>query len=466
MSPTLTLMLQLFGVLLVGVSLAAAAHALLHKKDPRSALGWVALIIFSPVIGIVVYLLLGVNRVRRRAKRIREERGESESTGALIPGTLESLERSFTKGNRVECLLEGRDTLEAVSTLLRNAHHHICLSVYIFESKGVGEWLIAELGAAVRRGVHVRVLLDGIGSLYSGGGTRKALLAVGVEVGVFLRPTLLPPAWHINLRNHRKLLVADGERAIVGGTNVRNAYVVQDGHREPEATDVNFLIEGQVVKDIQDVFADDWFTATERVLNLAQPVHTPVGEPAAHSADARCRVTIDGPDNDVDLISLLYMAAISEAKHRVRIVTPYFLPPHELVACLQVAAIRGVCVEIVLPANNNLPFMNWATRNMLPQLLRYGVHVYYQQGPFDHSKLFVVDNDYALVGSANVDARSLRLNFEISVEIRSAAIGQTLNEHIDQCVSTSDALSMAELEARSLPVRIRDAMLWLLTPYL
>ncbi|MFK8029080.1 MAG: phospholipase D-like domain-containing protein [Gammaproteobacteria bacterium] len=458
-----THLLQIAGVLVLLASLGAAGHALLNKRDPRSALGWVAIILFSPVLGMGAYLIFGINRIRRRAQRIREERGRFDEQSSFIPGSIDSLKRGFTSGNHVECLLEGSATLGAVSRLVRNAESSIFLSVYIFESKGVGEWLITELGEAVTRGVDVRVLLDGVGALYSWGGTRKKLEAVGVKVGVFLKPRLIPPAWHINIRNHRKLLVADQREAIVGGTNVRNAYVPKPGRKEAEAKDVNFTISGPVVADIVLVFADDWLTATAETLT---PLDLSASASSLQVANAECRVTVDGPDNDIDLLSLIYQAAISGANRKVRIVTPYFLPPPELIAALQVASIRGVTVEIILPRVSNLPFVHWATRNMLLQLLRYGVNVYYQNGAFDHSKLFVVDESYGLVGSANVDARSLILNFEIGVEVQSQIVVEKLNEYVDGCVTRSELLKASELESRSLAIKLRDAACWLLTPYL
>ncbi len=460
--PDLTLILQVAGVLLVALSLVAAGHALLNKRDPRSALGWVALILFSPVIGIVAYFWLGVNRIRRRAQRLRKDRESPVQNLALVPGNIESLRRPFHADNHVECLLDGHSIIKSVREAVRGAQHRICLSVYIFESIGVGAWLIDELGNAAARGVKVRVLLDGVGALYSWGSTRKKLEKVGVKVGVFLKPRLIPPLLHINIRNHRKILVADSTVAIVGGTNVRNAYLLRPDKPDAAARDANFALRGPVVADVISVFADDWLSTTGENMEYDDWASGEVVLPP----NAQCRVTVDGPDNDMDLLSLAYQAAMGRATRRIRIVTPYFLPPHELMAAMQLASVRGIRVEVVLPGTSNLPFVHWATRNMLLQLMRYGVHVFYQKGSFDHSKLLVVDDNYCLIGSANVDARSLRLNFEIGVEIDSTEVVSELNSHIDGCVDRSLELTVEELEKRSIPVRLRDAFAWLFVPYL
>lgn len=457
-----TLMLQIAGAFLVLASFVAAGHALLNKRNPRAALGWVALILFSPVIGIFAYFWLGINRIRRRARRLREDREVLTDYSALVPGNIHSLRRPMLPDNYVECLLDGQSILRSVRETVRGAKRRICMSVYIFESIGVGAWLIDELGRAASRGVEVRVLLDGVGALYSWGSTRKKLEKVGVRVGVFLKPRLFPPLLHINLRNHRKILVADDELAIVGGTNVRNAYLLKPGQSEAAIRDMNFALRGPIVADVVRVFADDWLSTTKELMEIPDDAEYAGGS----QVNAACRVTVDGPDNDIDLLSLAYQAAVGRATRRVRILSPYFLPPQELLSALQLASVRGVDVQVILPGVNNLPFVHWATRNMLSQLMRYGVRVFYQRGSFDHSKLLVVDDAYCLVGSANVDARSLRLNFEIGVEIESSDVVRQLNAHVDRCVARSTEVDVGDLNGRSIPARLRDAFAWLFTPYL
>ncbi len=442
--------------MLLLATLVAAGHAVLNKRDPRAALGWAALIMLVPVIGVMAYLLLGINRTQRRARQQRAQQMAWADQSLLEPADIDSLRRPPQEGGHVKCFFDSREIVEVMRASVRRAKRQICLSVYIFESDGSGADFIHDLGEAVSRGVEVRVLLDGIGALYSRRNTRRELQRVGVQVGLFNPPRLIPPSWTLNLRNHRKMLLIDGELAYVGGTNLRNAYTAPEGR----IADMNFALSGPVVKDIYQVFASDWARVTGEQLQGVSAL------PATEPANARCRVLIDGPDNDVDLLSLAFQEAIGQAQHRVRLLTPYFLPPRDVLAALQLAAVRGATVQVLLPARNNLIFVHWATRHMLWELLRFDIEVYYQGEVFDHSKLLIVDDTHCLIGSPNVDARSLRLNFEVSVAIESRAVVAQLHRQVEQRLVGATRVTAAGLQARSLPARLRDAIAWLFSPYL
>ena len=179
-----------------------------------------------------------------------------------------------------------------------------------------------------------------------------------------------------------------------------------------------------------------------------------------------CRTLTDGPDEDLDRLTMLLSAAIASARDSIRIMTPYFLPPRELIGALQAAAVRGIDVHVVLPEKSNLRYVDWATRNMLWELLFRGVRVSLQPAPFNHGKLFVVDDFYSLVGSANWDPRSLRLNFELQVEAYDAQLAAGLSDHIDGLADAGRELCLEDVDGRSLSSRLRDAACWLFGPYL
>jgi cardiolipin synthase len=174
----------------------------------------------------------------------------------------------------------------------------------------------------------------------------------------------------------------------------------------------------------------------------------------------------DGPDEDLDQITMLLNATIAQSRDSVRVMTPYFLPPRELIASLQAANLRGVAVSLVLPAKNNLPFVHWATRNILGELLYHEIAVHYQPPPFAHSKLFVVDDCYTLVGSSNWDSRSLRLNFELQVEIFDEGLARSMSRHIDDAVRRGRRVTLEEVDGRGFLSRARDSFFWLFSPYL
>lgn len=448
----------LLAVAVMLLSIVSALHALLHKRDPRAALGWIVFCIAVPVVGAISYYLLGINRIKATASRLRRASGIDMESVSVTERAEHSRDDRIS-GNVVLPLFDGEAAYPAMLEAIRAASETVLLSQYIFEPQGIGGEFVDALGAAAHSGVNVHVLIDGVGDLYAWGSIVRILRKRGVDVVKFLPLRLLPPALHLNLRNHRKILAVDCSVAFVGGMNIRNACITTETAESPAIKDVNFALRGPIVADIESTFRDDWYFATGIHLTTTEPVVTLMG-------DAVCRLTIDGPDNATDILSLRIQAAISLAKWRVRLQTPYFLPTREIIGALQTAVLRGVEVEVVLPSRSNLPYVHWATRNMLWELLQYGVRVYYQAGSFDHSKLLIADDNYCLIGSANIDPRSLRLNFEIGVEVWSDALAASMNQHLDEILGRSSELTLTEADGRSLVVRIRDSAAWLISPYL
>jgi cardiolipin synthase len=278
-----------------------------------------------------------------------------------------------------------------------------------------------------------------------------------VRFASFVPPRLLPPSFSVNLRNHRKILAVDGRACFTGGINIRDRYLTTS--QERGIVDVHFEITGPVSAQIEAVFLGDWLFVT----GDARPVEPVATEEAG---TAICRAVVDGPDDDIDRLTELLVGAIGHARRRVAIMTPYFLPPRELIAPLQAAALAGVDVAVILPAKNNLPYVHRATRHMLWELLQRGVQIYYQPPPFVHSKLFYVDDDYAQIGSANLDPRSLRLNFELNVEVYDREAVAALAAHFEDTRRRSTRITQQEVDGRSLPTKLVDGVAWLFSPYL
>lgn len=437
--------------LATAVGLLAAGHALIYKRRPQAALGWIAVSLMVPFVGALLYYLFGINRVQARARHLRG--GTRTSTRAPV-----ETEPEWSHGNDVTALHCGEAAYPAMLDAIRNANRHVYLATYIFGTDGVGGELIDALADAARRGVDVRVLIDGVGELYTWPRAGPALRKRGVRVATFLPPRLIPPTLSINLRNHRKILVADGEVGFTGGMNIASRHLVADPARRHRVVDLHFRLVGPVVAELEKVFAADWMFATRESL----PEH----EPAPAAGTASCRVVADGPDDTTDRLLCLLLRSIASAQRRVAIMTPYFLPSPELIGVLQAAALRGLAVDVVLPGENNLPYVHWASRHMLWQLLAPGVRVYYQPPPFVHTKLLLVDDRHAVIGSWNIDPRSLRLNFELAVEIRDRTLVASLGDHFEAARSRSTPVTLDDVDGRSLPVRLRDGAAWLLSPYL
>jgi cardiolipin synthase A/B len=446
-------------------------HALTYKRDPRAAAGWVAVCIFVPFAGPLGYYVLGINRVRTRARSLKHsrvavayERGAPQAHPRVTHhDPLLAIGDKLTPfplrpGHAMTILSNGEQAYPAMLDAIDNARERLLLATYIFNVDSVGKRLIEALANAANRGVDVRVLVDGIGELYSRKRASRELRRHGVATARFLPPTLLPPSVHVNLRNHRKVMVVDGERAFVGGMNISEKHVAIDGVRDVD--DVHFEIRGPIAHDLERVALHDWAFATGTIADHVAPLRsTPCG-------DVACRVISDGPDEELDRLALTIQSVISAAERRVDIMTPYFLPSRELIAALLSAALRGVRVRIVLPERSNLLYVDWATRNFLGELLAFDIEIHYQPRPFCHSKLLGIDADYYLVGSANLDPRSLRLNFEVGVEVWSGSLCTELARYYDGVVARSRRIDSDAMDRRPLPHRIRDSAAALLSPYL
>lgn len=469
-----TIALLLFHALLAP---ATALHALLYKREPRGAFGWIAVCVVTPVAGPVLYLFFGLNRTRNRAQRFAMpplrsgERGEAVANlhplPEDLPATFTELARSgralsrhaLVGGNAVEALFNGGQAYPAMLKAIEQARSYICLTTYILDHDRTGQLFCQALAQAVARGVDVRVLIDGVGEWYSRPRASRRLRQAGIRTARFLPPRALPPSVSINLRNHHKILVVDDQVGFTGGMNISDRHCVDTAGDSNPTADVHFRLRGPVVGQLALEFYRTWEFATGEAVDHQPGVDTECGEVA-------CRVMTDGPDEDLDRMTMLLTAAIASARYSVRIMTPYFLPPRELIGALQVAAVRGIDVHVVLPETSNLRYVDWATRNMLWELLFRGVRVSLQPAPFNHGKLFVVDDFYSLVGSANWDPRSLRLNFELQVEAYDERLAQNLGAYVDKAATAGRELSLAEVDGRRFPARLRDAACWLFSPYL
>ena len=461
--------------LLAGLS--ASIHALLHKRDPRAATLWLGIIWLLPAFGPALYLVFGVNRIRRRALALGVHKiikrpvpvnlGESEHESvehlqmlARVVGRVVST--PLIPGNQITPLVNGDEAFPAMLAAIDAATVSIALTTYIFDNDASGKQFADALGRAAKRGVKVRVLIDAAGARYSWPPIIHRLQHARVRCARFLPSSVFAP-WRvatINLRNHRKLLVVDGRTVFTGGMNIRQGNVLASKPKKP-VQDLHFRVTGPVVTSLQEAFANDWAFTTGEILD---------GEtwfprlPA--SGQVVARTIVDGPDADYDKLRWTLLAALAEAHTSVQIITPYFLPDNALVTALNLAALRGVRVDIIVPSKSNLPPVHWASRAMWWQVLARGCHLWVTPPPFDHSKLMIVDGHWVFIGSANWDARSLRLNFELNVECYGRDFALEMQKVIAKKLSAAREVTLAEVDARSYPVKLLDALARLFSPFL
>ncbi len=468
-------------ILLMGLAIAAAimsaGHALLHKRDPRSALVWVSISLSVPLLGPLFYWLFGINRISRRAHKW-QKTGRRPDLKNLYPAVatsaplslnfksfhnletlIERLVRTHTyPSNRISPLLNGEQAYPAMLKAIKEARHSVHLCSYIFDGDGIGALFVQELAEAVKRGVVVRVIVDSMGELYSKVPARKALAGSGVDIRHYL-PLYKGP--FINLRNHRKLLLVDGTTAFTGGMNIRSNHCIESADPSRAASDLHFQVDGPVVRDLQKIFLEDWYFVSGQQLVDAELFPEP-----ASCGNALVRVIADGPDREFRKLEWIVMGALAVAKKRVRIMTPYFIPDRPMITSLITAALRGVDVTIILPQVNNLPFVAWASRASYWELIKNGIRILEQPRPFAHTKLLLVDDIWALIGSANLDTRSFRLNFELNLSVFDLELTSAMSNHYQAIEKVSQLLTLQQMDSRPLPVKLRDSIARLFSPYL
>ncbi len=455
------------------LSVLVTLHVLRIKRDIGSAIGWIGLAWLAPLTGAILYAMFGINRVRRLAKRLsrgrqwasrhdvqapeRAPQGEylllSEAVGRLTG-------RKLLGGNSVERYHDGDSAYPVMLDAIENARSTVALSSYLFHDDAEGSRFVDALVAAAGRGVEVRVMVDGVGSGYLRCRAAERLRAGGVPTARFMHSVLPWRMPFINLRTHKKVLVVDGRIGFAGGMNIAAANVMALHPRHP-VSDTHFQLRGPIVHQLSEAFAKDWSFSTGTELDHRFFPEQVEGE---DDGDALMRVVTSGPDTDIEKIEFTMMQAIATARHSLRIMTPYFLPDERLLTVLAMAAMRGVEIDVVMPMASNQKPVDWARDANNGPLFEAGVRFWLARPPFNHSKLMTIDGAWALIGSSNLDVRSLRLNFELNVEIYDQAATAGIEGFI--CAHRHVRQTQADLDGRGFLHRLRDSGARLMLPYL
>jgi cardiolipin synthase len=443
----------------------------LQKRAPAATLGWLLGLAALPYVGFVVYYVFGPQRIKRQRLRRARSRVVLPPAG-IEPEAGEVLELTrlaqattglpATTATAARLLVDGGATFDALLEAIRAARHQIHLEYYIFEADTTGTRVRDALVERARSGVVVRLLLDAVGSSRCPRRFFAPLLAAGGELAWF-HPMRFGRIWKrpwLNLRSHRKIVVVDGRIAFTGGINItdeENEQLRGDAYR-----DLHLRLEGDAVRSLQQVFVEDWAYATgdrEFIASVAQVM------PPAHAGPIQAQVLTSGPDSPWEAIHRLHVGAIHAARQRVWLVTPYFVPGTAAMMALTSAALAGLDVRLMVPRMSDSRVVTYAVRSYFDELLAAGVKVY-EYGPrMLHSKAMLVDDDLAIVGSANFDARSFRLNFEVSVMFSDAGIAAELARVIES--EFSSAPRVREQRMRPLwTVRLPEAVARLFSPVL
>ena len=408
----------------------------LQKREPVATLSWLMGLAFLPYLGFLIYVVFGPQKIKRQRLRRARTRvalpnieGRTDGSDLIELGNLAQATTGLppSTARDVRLLIDGAAKYEALLADIREARNHIHLEYYIFDPDVSGQAVRDALIERARNGVKVRLLLDAVGSSRS---RRffKPLLEAGGELAWF-HPLQLGRIWQrtwLNLRTHRKIVVIDGRVAYTGGINItddENEQLRSDAYR-----DLHLRLEGDVVRALQLVFVEDWAYATQSRDFISEVARAmPEAEPGPRIA----QVLTSGPDSSWEAIHRLHVSTIHAARHRVWLVTPYFVPGEAAMMALTSAALGGLDVRLLVPKMSDSRLVTLAARSYYDQLLSAGVKIY-EYGPrMLHSKALLVDEGIALIGSANFDHRSFRLNFEVSMLFQDEGIAAVLAKLIE-----------------------------------
>lgn len=470
-------------------------HLMRNRRDPVAAMLWIMIAWTLPFIGFFIYLGFGINRVAAKSwrkehsnRKLQSERSVRES--AELPlnywrsireavtqqpdhPVAQDIDRAIASqlsdhpllgGNQLELLVTGDEAFPRMLDAIRNARRHIHVQSFIIGNDEFGRALMALLAEKARAGVKVRVLYDRFGSTLAvlGGLFFRYRGTPNLQVAGWTMARLLKRQFQINLRNHRKVLIVDGELAFTGGINLQVAHTSREGR--PAIRDYHTALRGPIVSELQYTFLSDWYYITEENPDrLLCEDHFPRLEPAGTTP---IRLVNGGPATELDEISDALFACLVSARRSILAVTPYLVPTTDIIQALRNAALRGVDVRVVVPEENNHFYAGWAGRSYYEELLASGVRVYERRPPFMHAKGLIIDDAVAMIGTANLDVRSLKLNYETNLMVYDGAFINRLKQAMLEEVSVSVELELNHWRQRPLIQRMKENACSILTPIL
>jgi cardiolipin synthase len=471
----------------------ATWHLLRRPRESSVAVLWLLILWLFPAIGVAAYLCFGINRVPAQAWRRRnaretflESRTDAERPAVYwkalppavaadrIPEIARAVSRSLDSlipdypllgGNQFDLLRCGDEAYPAMLEAIAGARHHVHLQSFILANDSVGREFLSALLERARAGVEVRILYDRFGSTHavvSGFLRPWRRRDPRMRLGGWSQASLLRRQFQLHLRNHRKTMIVDGTTAFTGGINLGEANRSAPGR--PALRDLHFRARGPVVRELQHAFLSDWFFMTgeppERLLCAG---HFP---PAPDGAGAAARIIPGGPDRAQDLIADSLFACIRVARRQVLAITPYLIPPRDLLRALRIAALEGIEVRLVVPRVNNHWYAGYAGAALYDELLEAGVRIHERRPPFLHTKALVVDDELTVVGTANLDTRSLSLNYETNLLVADAGFAGRVKQQIWEELGASRELTLETWRKRPAARRVLENACNLLAPVL
>jgi len=467
----IVLLFEILGIL-------SAMHAVMNVRTPQGSIAWAVSLVTIPVVTVPAYWVFGRNKfhgyvLKRRADVDRFDEVSQRATHGLerlvaptewgdtaIRGVERLARLPFTGGNDVDLLIDGEATFDSIFAGIDAAQDYVLVQFYIVRADDIGTQLKQHLIAAAARGVRVYFLYDEIGSLGLPGTYLNELRQANVNVLPFHSRKGSGNRFQLNFRNHRKTVIADGHTAWIGGHNVGDEYLGRD-ERFGYWRDTHMRLNGPAVLGAQMAFIEDWYWATDE--SLDELTWDPVVVP---DATAQALVIASGPADDVETASLMFTQAINAATHRIWIASPYFVPDDAIVQSLQLAAIRGVDVRILIPEISDNRLVKLAAYSYFDEVSSTGVKFYRYQAGFLHEKAMLIDDRIGAVGTANFDNRSFRLNFEITVVVAEPGFVNDVEQMFENDFANSRLMVPGEYDSKPYLFKVAVRLARLAAPVL
>ncbi|VYU34866.1 cardiolipin synthase [Clostridium tertium] len=459
--------------------LSAISLIFIERKEPNTTWAWLLILFVLPGVGFIIYLIFGQNLSRQkifREKKVvdekkskvlmekfkeEKEKGASSEFMELVRMNYTHSGALYTEGNSLTTFIDGEKKFEALINDIRDAKEFIHIEYYIFRMDNLGKTLIDELSKKVKEGVEVRFVVDAMGSKSIRNKDIKYIRSLGIKFNIFF-PGILPLInIRLNFRNHRKIVVIDGEVGYVGGFNVGDEYV-NKGDQFDYWRDTHIRIKGKAVNELNKRFILDWDYASEGELKNYDKYF----KLQEDSGNIGIQIVSSGPDHKEEYIKNAYMKIINNAKESVYIQTPYLVPDEPMKEALKIAALSGIDVRIMVPGKPDHFFMKWILSANMGDLMEWGVKFYTYQKGFIHSKTIVSDGKVCSIGTANLDIRSFQLNFEINAIIYDDKFSKEQEDIFIKDIEDCKLVTMEEYENRSRALKIKEALIRLVAPIL
>ena len=459
-------LLTVLGVVVIVIS---------ENRNPVKTLAWVLVLLLLPAVGLVLYYFFGEDHRKKRLisrkmhKKLnshsleRTERLENLNPPASYKRLVDLLNRingaPLYGGNNIVYYSTAHDMYEDLMAEIKKAQKHIHIQFFIFMDDEIGCHFRDLLVEKAREGVEIRLMYDDVGSWKAKNRFFNDMEKEGIMVGSFLKVKIPILTSRVNYRNHRKVVVIDGEVGFMGGMNIADRYL--NGINDGVWRDCHFRLEGKAVSGLQTSFLIDWFSATKEFISSAKYF------PALDSyGSTLMQIVTSGPTGEYKEIHQGIFYAIANAKKYVYIQTPYFIPTENLMLAIQTAALSGVDIRLMLPAKADTTFVHIASMSYVKDLLKSKVKVYIFKPGFLHSKLIVIDDSLVIVGSANMDIRSFEHNFEIDAFVYSETDALTVKDIYMKDMENSEAIDLEKWLERPIHHRFASSLLRLFTPLL